>query len=383
MKRLYNTQGDLASKIKNLLLKINPTIRKTQLKIIPFIVIGMILAESVVASDIAKNLKDEFSLIQHDSVVKRIKRLFTNKLFNPYSFYDQIIRYAISTYKKKHNDKRIHISFDHMFSHDNYTVFMISMRIGKHGIPLWFRCFENKNDPDAFSDNIIKEGISYVSNLFSSDFDLIFLADRWFTSTSILEHINALGHTYNIRLKKNMKVSYIDKNGNLISCHLYDLITYQYHSNFFMNVKLTKHQYQTNIAISKRDNVSEPWIIATNGDPKRSIKDYGYRFSIETIFKNQKSNGMYMENVVNASLKYFTSMYSILCFTTLFLTILGTDYSKNSKCYKDIKIKTHKISHGKKIRTMSIFNIGLTIFQLAFNSPRYIRIPFSLKLYDI
>ena len=44
----------------------------------------MISAESVVTNDIAKVLKDDFSLVQLDSV-----------------------------------KRRIHISFDHMFSHDN------------------------------------------------------------------------------------------------------------------------------------------------------------------------------------------------------------------------------------------------------------------------
>ena len=91
----------------------------------------MILSESSVASDIAKNLKDDFSLVQHESVIRRIKRLFKNKLFDPYKFYDNVI----SNYKPKHDDKRIHITFDHMFSHDNYTIFMISMRVGKQGIP--------------------------------------------------------------------------------------------------------------------------------------------------------------------------------------------------------------------------------------------------------
>ena len=73
----------------------------------------------------------------------------------------------ISTYKKKHNYKRIHIIFDHMFSHDNYTVFMISMRIGKQGIPIWFRCF--------------------------------------------MKHIDSLGHTYILRMKQNIKVFYFDR----------------------------------------------------------------------------------------------------------------------------------------------------------------------------
>ena len=46
----------------------------------------MILSKFVVASDISKHLKDDFSLIQHDSVIKRIRRFFKNKLFNPYFF---------------------------------------------------------------------------------------------------------------------------------------------------------------------------------------------------------------------------------------------------------------------------------------------------------
>lgn len=71
---------------------------------------------------------------------------FIEYKFFYYNFksFNFVIKYVISTYKKKHNDKRIHIIFNHMFSHDNYTVFMISMRIGKQGIPIWFRCFEKK-----------------------------------------------------------------------------------------------------------------------------------------------------------------------------------------------------------------------------------------------
>ena len=86
-----------------------------------------------------------------------------------------------------------------------------------------------------------------------------------------------------------------------------------------------------------------PWIIATNGDPRRAVKDYSYRFgAIVSMFKSQKSNGFYLESTVNCSLKHFTSMYCIVCFATLFLTIFGADYTKNSKCYKQVKLTTHK-----------------------------------------
>ena len=131
--------------------------------------------------------------------------------------------------------------------------------------------------------------------------------------------------------------------------------------------------------------VTEPWIIVTNSDPKRAIKDYGYRFGgIEFLFKSQKSNGFYLENTCNASLKYFESMYSITCFACLFLTIIGADYAKNTKSYKNVKITTHQSNKNNKIiRIMSLFNSGLTLFHIAFNSSRYVRLPINFILYDV
>ena len=384
MKKLYNNQEDIASGLKEFLLKAIPDIRKTQLKIIPFIIIGILLSESVVASDIAKKLKGDFSLVQHESVIRRITRFFTNKLFKPYFFYDKVIRYVISNYKKKHNDKRIHIVFDHMYSHDNYVVFMITMRIGKQGIPLWFRCFRGEPS-EAFQETLIMEGISYVCKLFGSDYELIFLADRWFNSVNIMKHIDNLKHTFCLRLKRNIKVLVYDKKeGRKIWKLLSEVKHYEWHSSHY-EVLLTEDRYEAHIVLSKKNGTKDPWIIVTNGDPKRAIKDYGYRFgAIEFVFKNQKSNGFYLESVCNASEAYFTSMYTMACFSVLYMTILGADYSKNTKCYKDVSINTHKTyKDGTKIRIMSLFNAGLTLFNLAYESFRYIRIPYSFKLYDI
>ena len=385
MIKVYNNQEEIASKIVKFLKEVFPEIRKTQTNIIPYIILGMILSESVVASDIAKELKNQFSLVQLDSVIKRVKRFFSNELFEPYEFYDHVIRYVIKKYKNKHSDKRVHIIFDHMFSHDNYTVFMITMRVGKQGIPLWFRCYKGKDCPEAFEEKLLKEGISYVSSLFNENFDLVFLADRWFNSTTLMNHIDSLGHTYCIRLKKNIKVYIYDKKeGHKVWKFLDDIKAYEYHSNLFNNIEITDKKYVVNIAISKKQNVAEPWIIVTNGDTKRAIKDYEYRFgAIECLFKSQKSNGFRLESTVNASLKYFKNLYAITCFTSLFLTILGADYSKNTKCYKNEKLTTHKKSNNIKFRVMSLFNVGLTLFKRAYNSIKYIRIPFNFMLYDI
>jgi len=386
MNKIYNNQEEIATNFADFFKKVFPNIRKTQLNIIPYIIIGMLFSESCVASDIAKKLKGNFSLVQFDSVVKRIHRFFRNSLFNPYVFYDKIISYVIDNYKLKHNDKRVHIVFDHMFSRNHFTVFMITLRIGKSGIPIWFRCFYNKDNDDAFNESLIKEGISYVSNLFKDkDCELIFLADRWFNSVSLLKHIDKLKHTFCIRIKRNIKVLVFDKKEkHNIWKFLSELKHYKNHSHFLFDIPLTEERFKVNIAFSSSVDTADPWIIITNGKPKRAIKDYGYRFGgIETVFKNQKSNGIYLEDIVNASPKYFERMYTLACVCVLFCSIFGADFSKNTKCYKNVNIKTHTTSHNKRIRILSLFNTGLTLFSRAYNSCVYIRIPFNFILYDI
>ena len=214
MTKLYNTQTEITNKFREFLKKYIPSLRKTQLNIIPEIIFGMISSESVVSSDIAKCLKNEFSFIQLESIQRRIRRFFNNDLFDSEVFFNALITYVISKYSKKHKDKRIHITFDHMFSHDNYVTLMFIMRVGKQGIPIWFKSFKQeyinkkvsleKGGTIAFNEALIIEGIKHVSTLFNKSFDLIFLADRWFNSEKILSTIASLGHTYCIRLKKNI-----------------------------------------------------------------------------------------------------------------------------------------------------------------------------------
>ena len=388
MSKLYNTQKYITINFKCFLKKFH--LRKTQLNILPSILFGMIQSESVSAPDIAKVLKDEFSFIQFDSVVKRIRRFFNNSLFDPYLFYKDFISFILDHYKKKHQDKRVHIIFDHMYSHDNYTVFMLSMRIGKQGIPIWFQCFKGISNNNAFEIDTLKDAITQVSHLFQNrNLELIFLADRWFNSVDLLKHIDSLGHTYCVRLKKNLHVyPFIKKEGHIIQKDIGDLSYFKYKSTTYNNIPFTDERYLTNIVFSDWKDVEEPWIIATNGDPKRAIKDYSYRFGgVESLFKNQKSNGFHLENISNANLQSFTTMYTLLCVSVTYLTILGAEYSKNNSCYKNEKILTHKtyIINGKRIkkRVMSLFNTGLTLFHRAFNSIKYIRLPFSFILYDI
>lgn len=388
MNKLYNTQKEITSKIEKFLKENTSCLHKPQLNIIPAIIFGMITGETVVTSDIARQLKDEFSFVQLDSVSRRIRRLLNNERFDGYKFYKEIIFNVINKYKPKHSNKKVHLSIDHMYCKENYTILLVSMRIGKQGIPICFECFDGIHNPDAFYDETIIRAIDNAYSFFKdTDYNIVFLGDRWFNSKKVLNHIDSINCTYSFRLKGTLKVKIFDKKeNNYINKYTSDLNSQLHHSIYYKDVYMYDDlEFKTNIVVSRKCMSDESWIIATNGNPCEAIRDYSHRFgSIECLFKSQKSNCFYLEDICNASLKAFISLYSLVCFCILFLTILGTDYSKNTRCYKNVKITTHKYYKDKgKIRIVSLFNTGLTLFKLAVNSLKYIRIPFSMTLYDI
>ena len=129
MVKLYNIQSNIASDLAKFFKFVSPNISKPHLKLIPFIILGMIQSESVVTTDIVKKLKGDFSWVNPFSTVRRLERFFNNPKFDIYSFWEDIIKYVISNYKLK--NKNVYISFDHMFCRDSFTIFLVSLRIGK------------------------------------------------------------------------------------------------------------------------------------------------------------------------------------------------------------------------------------------------------------
>lgn len=128
MNKLYNTQKNIARDLGKFFEKLTD-IKKPQLKIIPYIILGMIEAESVVTMDIVKRLKGNFTKVLPSSTIRRLERFFNNKKFDVYKVYDEIMRTVMSKYKK--NKKEIYITMDHMFCRDDFTILVFSMKIDK------------------------------------------------------------------------------------------------------------------------------------------------------------------------------------------------------------------------------------------------------------
>ena len=132
--KFYYTQEKIASSLRNFFQKFS--ISKPHLKSLSYIITGMISAESVVTSDFSRKLKDDFSLIQLESIERRFRRFFKSFSSFAYSFYELFVHYIISHFCGSHsNTPNLHISFDHMFCKKKFTILLFSLRIGKQRHP--------------------------------------------------------------------------------------------------------------------------------------------------------------------------------------------------------------------------------------------------------
>lgn len=382
MKAYYNQKNissSLAKFFKNIFL-----LSKPHIKSLSFIITAMISAESVVSSDISRKLKDDFSFVLLESNQRRIWRFFYSFSSIAYSFYEALISYIISRFKVKHFDSKVHISFDHMFVKNKFTILLFSLRIGKQGIPLWFRCFKGKNDSDAFSTSLIIQGISFCANLFNpSKHHIIFLADRWFPSVPILSHIQNINCFYCLRAKSDYTYSFYDFRGFFHTKYIRDIIPLKHKAKVLSDVFYTKHLFKTTIVVSHEDD-SEPCYLITNDAPNRAIKNYKCRFgSIECIFKSQKSNGFRLESTNTQKIEHFISLFTVMSIALVWLTIIGVDYVKNKHHYK-LKIRdVRKHKDNTTTRLYSFFNLGLTIFNLCYYNTVDFTLKFDFMLYDV
>ena len=198
-----------------------------------------------------------------------------------------------------------------------------------------------------------------------------------------MKYIDSIDVTYCIRAKSNISL-YI-YNYDEIAGSISEVKAKKSEDQFYDKVLITKNRYKTKLAISKLDTHKEAFYIVSNGNIEEAIKNYSYRFgSIEFIFKNQKSNGFYLESSKMRNVQSFTTMFGLMCVALLWLTILGVDYSKNSSKYQNnLKIYYCKKEKEGIKRVFSLFNTGLLYFNLLFNSNNPLRIKCNFILYEI
>lgn len=380
MNKLYNIFSNHTSDLFHFFHSLDNSFNKHHIKVLSLIIFSILSSNSINYNNIASNL---FSDALHDSSLKRIKRFINNKNFNINKLYNSFIIHIISHFKSKHFNS-VDISFDHCFISRKWIILVFSLRIGKTGIPLWWKSFKYEENTNAFDFEQIKEGIDFTFNLFSG-FTINLLADRGFFSVKTFSYINSLPNVfYYIRSKGDILIR--PTHGKLYGDTLFlkDVPINMNRTKFFYNAYITKKEFVANVAISMGSltNDDDNWYIITNANPKSAIRQYNKRFgSIETIFKNAKSNGFYLEETGVKSLFAFNNIFGLVSICISWMVIIGSYVNKN-KLNK--YVGAVKKAKNRFIRVLSLFNTGLTWFKKClFSSNPIFKLNFKFILYDV
>lgn len=328
------------------------------------IIIGIIAAKSVLASDIAEKLKDCYSVGTEPSKIKRIYRFFNNSKINAETVYYFFIKAFLEKYKNY--TEKISIIFDHTTIDNRFLILQFSLKVDKRAIPLIFRIFEY-DDKNNRKFKHIKEGLEDLQSLFSPyDFSVTLLADRGFQDLKLFRFVEkTLKWKYCIRCKKDTTIK-IKGKPNIKK--LEDInIKKGGKKKGFRNVLLTRENYKCNLGVAWDEEGDEVWYIATNMSPKRAIREYATRFRIEEMFRDMKSNGFNMEETWTEELLYFKNLYLCICIAYTFIVTLG---KWCTKCKKNKIIGATKKVKGKTNRVYSLFKSGLKWFNKCYYSSR-------------
>lgn len=397
MNKLYNNECDIVKGLDAFLSNIDYHLSKPHFKILPHILSSIINSENITTSDISKSYIDDSLLTNNDSIQKKLWRFFNNPYFNGIDFFNHSIKYIINNLKSLRHNK-LTVFIDHMFIRNNFVILMFSLKVGSSSIPIWFKCDKTKSNRHheideltkkcLFSEKVIFSAVNDVINLLSSfNVPITFIADRWFCNLKLMKTIEDLGHFFCIRAKVNSNIRFLmydKKEKHKVYKNFSDLKVWKHKALYYENIPFGSFEFKCNLSIARGKLSDDPWFILSNIEPNMALREYAHRFGgIETLFKNQKSNGFNLEKTKTKNLHALENLYSLVCFATVWLVIIGADYTKN---YSSIKYRLNiryvkKDKNGKSRRILSLFNLGLMIFRRCYNSYINFKIKCNMQLY--
>ena len=397
MIKLYNTEDYFVNNFKNYFSKLDYHLSLPKLNILSHFIPAIVNAENITTLDISKVFNSNNDILNIDSIKKKLWRFLNNPTFKGIELFNSFIKSVINDINVlKHN--KLFVCFDHMFVRNNFVVLMFSLKINNQSIPIYFKCDKTKSNrhheideltkKNLFSKKVIFDAIDKVINLLAPlNSQIIFLADRWFCNLKLMKHIHDKGAFFAIRAKVNSSISFLifdKKEGHKIYKNFTDLPIQKYHSLYYKDIPFGSFKFICNLAISRSITCpDDPYFILTNLEPNIAIREYNHRFgSIEMLFKSQKTNGFNLEKTHTRNIIAFENLYSLVCITNVWLTILGVDYIKNYNHYKKkVNIRYTRKYNGKLERIISDFNLGLTLFRRLYNSTINFIIKCNMKLY--
>ena len=306
--RLYDTMVAVLSQHRNWL-------DLRHLKTLAWMMVGLLQSHTINLPEWVPFVHSRAQFAQ--STVRRFRRWLDNERIQVHELYGPLIRQALAAW----GENALYLALDTSMLWGKYCIIRISAVYRGRAIPLAWTVLEHPSSAVAFGTykNLLNKAAQL---LLPFRCQVIFLADRGFADTDLMEHVTKLGWEWHIRLKGNFLIF---RQGRR-RCKVKQFTPARGQANYFHNVYITAAQYgPVHLDIARHPHSQEFWyVVSRQPTSMTTFEEYGLRFDIEENFLDDKSNGFQLESSLIRSAEALSRLCFLLAITTLYLVSQGT-----------------------------------------------------------
>ncbi len=287
-----------------------------------WMIVGLIESKAINLPEWATFVDSRATFAQ--STVRRFSRWLHNKRIKIHDLYGPIIQEALTEW----SDNTIYLALDTSMLWDQYCHIRISVIYRGRAIPLIWTTIEHGSSSVSFESYQFL--LEKAEKLLPSGCNVVFLADRGFADTNLMEYLSQTMHWHwRIRIKS----SYLVYRRNQRRCKISSIKLRRGQARFWHNVYITDKRFGVvHLALAKPHGTKENWLIVSDQPTDvTTFDDYGYRFDIEENFLDDKSNGFQLESSLIRSADAISRLCFVLAVATLFLVCQGTEVVESGK----------------------------------------------------
>jgi hypothetical protein len=261
------------------------------------------------------------------STIRRFRRLLDNDRIDVHPLYAPLLGQALQGWHRK----TCYVALDTSVLWNTYCLVRLSLIYRGRAVPIVWQVFEHKSASIAYEAyQALLDQAAQI--LFPFGCKVIFLADRGFADTQLMQHLRQMNWHFRIRIKDCFYIYRPGKRGRKVK----NIRLGIGHTEFWHDIAITHERFDNvHLAIGRTLQSKERWVVISDEPTSlQTFQEFGLRFDIEENFLDDKSNGFQLESSLIRSADALSRLCLVLAVATLFLVSQGTQVvqEKNRRC---------------------------------------------------
>jgi len=285
-----------------------------------WMVVGLIKSERINLTAWVPHVESRARYAQ--STQRRMSRWLSNNRIKVIELYSPLIQGAMAEW----GDSTLYLVLDTSSLFEEYCLIRISVVYRGRAVPVVWKVIEHKSSTVGYEE--YKELLDAAFKLVPMGVKVVFMADRGFADTELMEQVKELRWHFRIRIKTSFLIYYKGK-----WVKVGDIPLQPGEVIFLNDVYITGQKYgPVNLILGYSPDGKEKWIVASDEPVSlETFIEYGKRFDIEENFLDDKSNGFQLEDSKIRSAGALERLCMVLAVATLYLVSQGVEVVRKDK----------------------------------------------------